>query len=63
MKECTADRLMSLGDHLVRQYRFNMISKQHIKPITDFIALIRDEKAPRYKILNFDPMDGGIKGD
>ena len=53
---------MSLGDYSIRQDRVDMISNPHIKPLTDFVATIREEKGLGYDVPYFDPMDGGVEG-
>ena len=61
-KEIKADNAMSLGDYSIRQDRVDMISNPHIKPLTDFVATIREEKGLDYDVPYFDPMDGGVEG-
>ena len=43
-----------------QQQRREMLTLPHMKPLTDYLASLRDALGDQYHIPNFDPCDGGI---
>ena len=50
----------SLGKTNVKAARLEMLSQEHILPLTDFVNQIRAEKGLTDEVPYFDPLDGGI---
>jgi len=47
-------------DEKERECRVQMLTLPHIKPLTDYVASIRDRKGDKYQVPHFDPCDGGV---
>ncbi len=54
------DEPRSLKNPEVKSARHKMLGKDHIRPLTQFVEKIRNEKNLLYEIPYFDPLDGGV---
>lgn len=50
----------SLRDEAAREERKQMLGREHMKPLTDFVERIREERGRKVQVPDFDPLDGGI---
>lgn len=54
------DAPKSLGDPKIRSDRLRALNRPHIRPLTDYVRMLRDEAGEGAEIPFFDPLDGGI---
>ena len=51
----------TLKDPTERDARLKLLRLPHVKPLTDYVAALRDNLGEQYHIPDFDPCDGGIQ--
>ena len=57
------DRPKSLADPLARLERASGLQAPHIKPLSDFVARLRQEAGEGASIPDFDPWDAGVNAE
>ena len=66
MPNPTADNISEdapylLKDQAERERRIGMLTRPHMKPLTDYLASVRDRQGEEYRTPYFDPCDGGTQ--
>jgi len=63
MRDNTLDRPKMLGDPHARSKRLTELQAAHMKPLSDFVAQLRQEVGEVAGIPDFDPWDGGVEAE
>ncbi len=53
----------SLCEEAARDQRKQMLGREHMKPLKDFVEKIRKERGCKEQVPDFDPLDGGINAE